>query len=328
MWKTKLTLLGLGTALLFQACGEPTETPPDGGKNKPVTTEVKFVAPEFNADSAYAYIEKQLSFGPRIPNSTGHKACADWMVKKLDGWADRVMVQEVQVKAHDGIPFNIRNIIASFKPELANRVLVSAHWDSRPYADQEVGKEKQPVPAANDGASGVGVMMEMARLLKAQAPSIGVDFILFDAEDYGAYEVENSFCLGSQYWARNLHVPGYRARFGMNLDMVGAADARFYQEGFSLKYAQNHVTKVWTTAHQLGYGQYFPYDMVDFGLTDDHYYVVMGTGIPMVEIAHYDPRTNQWFPHWHKTTDDLSTIAKPTLKAVGQTVLEVVCREK
>lgn len=325
MWKIKSILLVLTVLLIYQGCKEEGNDP---NKGKIPPPEVKFLAPAFNADSAYAYVEKQLSFGPRIPNSTGHRACSDWMIAKLQGWADKVTVQETQIKAHDGTPFNIRNIIASFKPDLGSRVLVSAHWDSRPYADQEKGKEREPVPAANDGASGAAVMMEMARQLKAQPPTAGVDFIFFDAEDYGAYEVENSFCLGSQYWAKNPHTPGYHAKFGMNLDMVGAEGARFYQEGFSLKLALGYVNTVWTTAHQLGYGEYFPWDRVDFGLTDDHFYVADGAGIPMVEIAHYDPRTNQWFPHWHKTTDDLSTISKPTLKAVGQTVLEVVCREK
>lgn len=326
MWKIRITLLGLAAMLVITGCDPAPKDPGTIGNQPPV--EVKFLAPAFNADSAYAFIEKQLAFGPRIPNSTGHKACSDWMIARFNLWADKVTVQETQVKAYDGTVFNIRNIIASFKPEAGNRMLVSAHWDSRPFADQEVGKEKQPVPAANDGASGVAVIMEIARQLKQQPPSVGVDLILFDAEDYGAYEVENSFCLGSQYWAKNKHIPNYRAKFGINLDMVGAEGAQFYQEGFSLKYAKNHVTTVWTTAHQLGYSQYFPWDLVDFALTDDHYYVVTEGGIPMVEVAHYDPHSLNWFPHWHKTTDDLSTISKPTLKAVGQTVLEVICREK
>lgn len=327
MWKTNfIAAVLIATAMIFAGCEDDQTGKKPDGKNPP--PKVEFLAKDFSGDSAYKFIEKQLEFGPRIPNTDAHVKCAEWLADKFKGWADEVNVQQTQVNAHDGTIFNIRNIIASFKPGAKSRVMVTAHWDSRPFADQDDNNPDAPVPAANDGGSGVGVILELARQLSLQAPTIGVDFILFDAEDYGAYEVENSFCLGSQYWAKNKHKPGYAARFGINLDMVGAKNARFYQEGFSLQYGQNHVHKVWAAAHQLGYGTYFPWDMVDFGLTDDHYYVITQAGIPMVEVADYNPYNAEWFPHWHKTTDNIDAISSETLKAVGHTVLEVVYREK
>jgi hypothetical protein len=197
--------------------------------------------PGFNADSAYFYIEKQVAFGPRVPNTAAHKACAVWLENTLKRFTAEVVVQQTRLKASDGTLLDSRNIIASFNPEDKSRVLLCAHWDSRPWADHDPdpANRRKPVPAANDGGSGVGVLLEIARQMSQHNPGLGVDIVLFDAEDYGDHEesassTQDSWGLGSQYWSRNPHVPGYSARFGILLDMVGANGATFTMEGTSM----------------------------------------------------------------------------------------------
>jgi glutaminyl-peptide cyclotransferase len=323
-------ILLLALSLFFAACGGDSK---NGGTNTNGTNpqpQVKFVpvAPPFNADTAYAFIEKQLAFGPRVPNTREHKACAAWYKQKFESYGAKVTMQNAILKAWDGQPLDATNVIAAFNPDSRRRVIVSAHWDSRPFADKDPENPNVPVPAANDGASGVAVILELARQFSLKAPTIGVDFILWDAEDYGRYDDNESWCLGSQYWSRNQHVPNYNPKYGINLDMVGAKDARFQKDGWSLQYARAQVDMVWNMAHTLGYGVYFPLAIKDIASIDDHYYVQEIAGIPMVEIIDRHEMTGEFFPHWHKTTDDIEHIDKATLKAVGQTVLEVLYREK
>lgn len=286
--------------------------------------------PDFQADSAYAYIEKQLSFGPRVPNSNGHLACANWLEQELRALGGAMYLQPAEVEAYNGTRLYMQNIIASFQPEKKTRIILSAHWDTRHIADADPDSSKQsePIPGANDGGSGVGILLEIARLLGQQPPEVGIDIILWDAEDYGDPDgnVQNSYGLGSQYWARNPHKPGYKAKYGINLDMVGAAGATFFQEGQSRTYASEVVKKVWDTAHRIGYGSYFPYLPSD-GIVDDHLYVNAIARIPMIDIIH-QPNGEGFFEHWHTHQDDIDVISKETLKAVGQTLLEVVYREK
>lgn len=332
MWKTKILLAAMGALLLVMGCddkkggGGKLPDKPDGPVVDPPV--FKPVAPPFVADSAFSFIEKQLSFGPRIPNTPGHVACADWLAGKFEEFGADVFVQKANVLAWDGSNFAIRNIVGSYKPEAAKRIIVSAHWDSRPFADKDPYSPSSPVPAANDGGSGVGVILELARQLKSTPPAVGVDFILWDAEDYGNYDIDDSWCLGSQYWSRNPHKPNYKAAYGINLDMVGAKDARFIKDGYSMQLAANQVNHYWSIGHQLGYGTYFPTG--DFGVAtiDDHFFVMEIAKIPMVEVIDRNVNTGEFFPHWHKVTDDLSQIDKATLKAVGQTTLEVLMREK
>lgn len=323
-------LLPLLLVFLLTACGDDkkgngnTVDPPKPDTAPPP----KPIAPALNADSIYAYVEKQMAFGDRIPNSKAHVACGDWFESFLKTYADTVYVQAFTAVTHDRKKLNARNFIASFNPGSATRILVSAHWDTRPLADQDPEKPNAPVPGANDGASGVGVILEMARVMKANPPKVGVDFILWDVEDLGEYNVENSFCLGSQYWVKNRHLPNYRPKFGINLDMVGAADAKFFQEGWSRKFALQYVNEVWTVANQLGYSKYFLWIAEDGGIIDDHYYLATEGGIPMVEIIHRDPSTGNFFPHWHTVEDNMEKIAKEPMLATGQTVMEVIYRQK
>lgn len=323
----KLLLL-IPLSLFTNSCNNNMKT-----DNKTERSEEKKVVevPAFNADSAYGYIEKQLSFGPRVPNSTAHRECGDWLVKTLKQYTPTVIEQKANLKAFDGTILNSRNIIASFNPESTSRVLLCSHWDSRPWADHDPdpANHKKPVPAANDGASGVGVLLELARQMHLKDPGLGVDIIFFDAEDYGEPRdeqgtYENSWCLGSQYWAANPHTPGYNARFGILLDMVGSKDAIFTQEQFSMYYAPNIVRKVWGTAERLGYKHLFTNEKCG-PITDDHYYINEILRIPTIDIIDYkDDRDKGFFKYWHTVKDDMDNISKETLKAVGHTVTTVV----
>jgi Zn-dependent M28 family amino/carboxypeptidase len=275
-----------------------------------------------------------MDFGARVPNTEAHRQCADFLIKTLQKYADNVITQDAKLKAFNGTILNSKNIIAEFNPQAHSRILLCSHWDSRPFADQEKdeNKRKMPVPAANDGASGVGVLLEVARLLSITKPSIGIDIIFFDAEDYGQSEhskgenVEDSWCLGTQYWAKNLHRPNYSAKFGILLDMVGAPNATFAMEGTSVYYANDIIEKVWDVAAKSGYSDYFIYKKTS-AITDDHSYVNSIAGIPCIDIIHYDPSTSSGFgSYWHTLNDNMSNIDKKTLKAVGQTLMNLIAQ--
>ncbi len=295
------------------------------------------VSPDFNADSAYAYVDRQVAFGYRVPNTKEHVACGDYLVAEMKRFGAEVQEQKMVVTAYDGTKLNARNIIASYGLDKKNRVLLFAHWDTRPYSDQDPdpANHKKPLLGANDGASGVGVLMEVGRVLQSKAPEVGVDIIFFDAEDYGipAFAEKSlikgeTWCLGSQYWANNPHVPNYKAKFGILLDMVGAEGATFYKEAISKEYAGDILEKVWRTAGLLSYGKFF-IGKDGGGVTDDHVPVNQIRKIPSIDIIDYRQDMDHGFFHsWHTQKDDMRNISKETLKAVGQTVLEVVYKEK
>ena len=215
--------------------------------------------------------------------------------------------------------------------------MLCAHWDSRPYADYDADekKHKKPIDGANDGASGVGVLLEIARQIQKEAPALGIDIIFFDAEDYGTPiwhtgpTKAHDWCLGSQYWSRTPHVKDYYARYGILLDMVGGKGGTFYYEPYSYRTARKEVKKIWKKAHELGYGNYF---IMEEGseVTDDHVYVNQLARIPCVDIINYDPtcENSSFGPTWHTVNDNISNIDRNTLKAVGQTVMDVIYNEK
>jgi glutaminyl-peptide cyclotransferase len=330
MSKTKslAAVAALLSLCLIVACGDGKPVDNGGGTDTIKVEPFKAIAPDFSADSAYRFIEQQLAFGPRIPGTPAHAACATWMAAQFTRYGAQVTVQDGQMPDKNGKTVAFKNIIASYNPAATSRVMLTAHWDSRPAADKDGSKPTQPVPGANDGASGVAIILEVARQFAAKAPTAGIDLILWDAEDNGDYNDNDSWCLGSQYWAKHPHKAGYRARYGINLDMVGAKDARYTKDGYSLQNARAETDKVWSTAALLGYGNYFSAAMTDYASIDDHYFVMEGAGIPMVEVIHRDLSTGDFFPHWHTTTDDISSIDKATLKATGQTMLEVLYREQ
>lgn len=293
-------------------------------------------SPDFNADSAYSYVDKQVAYGPRVPNTAEHVACGDYLVAELKRFGADVYEQKMELQTFDKVKLNARNIIGSFDKQNSKRVLLFAHWDSRPFSDRDQNKDNyhKPLLGANDGASGVGVLLELARNIQAKSPNIGVDIIFFDAEDWGppAFledEPEGDWwCLGSQYWSKNPHVADYKAKYGILLDMVGAPDATFYKEYYSKENAGGVVEKVWSVARQLGFGSYFV--SKDGGaIMDDHIPVIQNRKIPSIDIIHFSADTEHNFgAYWHTQKDDMSSISKETLKAVGQTVMEVVYLEK
>ena len=290
-------------------------------------------APEFSGDSAFHFVEKQLAFGPRVPGSRAHGEAAAWFVQQFKAYGAKVRVQEANVQHYTGKTLNIKNIIASYNPKAQKRVILSAHWDTRPIAEEDADpdRQNQPIPGANDGASGVAVLLEAARQFHQKAPKIGVDLILWDAEDWGDPSglAEDSWALGSQYWARNPHQPGYTAQYGINLDMVGAKGATFLQDPTSMEYAPEVVDKVWRRASELGHGDLFLY-IRSRPVLDDHTYVNQIAGIPMIDIIHTESHKSDklFFPHWHTHDDDIEQIDPRTLQAVGETILSVVYSER
>jgi glutaminyl-peptide cyclotransferase len=318
-------ILAYCTALtsLFWGCNQTTETTTS---DSPAASETVIVTQKktgFSADNAYNHIKSQLDFGFRIPGTPAHKQCADWLLKQLKTQCDTTYFQVGQSKnPTSGATIPIYNIIGSINPQAEKRMIFAAHWDSRPMADQDDNNPKDPILAANDGASGVGVILELARILHSEKPEWGVDFILFDAEDLGVAEIENSFCLGSQYWGKNLHKANYKANFGVLLDMVGGKDAKFMWEANSNQYANWILVHTWQIAKELGHDNHFQLQNIG-AITDDHKYVYETTNIPMIDIIQYNENTG-FAPYWHTHDDNLDAIDKNTLQAVGNTLLNLI----
>lgn len=297
---------------------------------------VQPVGPDFNADSAYIYLQEQCDFGPRTMNSTAHDKCEKWIIQKFEQYGCKVTTQKATLNGYDGTPLRSTNIMASYNPEATTRIMFCAHWDCRPWADNDPDSTNwhKPIIAANDAASGVGVMIELARILKGSGLELGVDFVCFDAEDYGTpqwfkgEDPGDTWALGAQYFANNLP-EGYAPRYGILLDMVGGVGAKFYREGMSMQYAPAIVKKVWNAARQVGYGSYFP--KADGGMiTDDHIPVNQTANIPCIDVIPYYPDCAQssFGPTWHTIADNMDNIDKNTLKAVGQTMVQVLFTEK
>jgi glutaminyl-peptide cyclotransferase len=300
-------------------------------------TEVNLVeTPDFKADSAYQYIAQQVAFGPRIPGSEASQNTLQFLVAKLKSYGWTVTEQPFTAFRYDGKKLQGTNIIAQFQPAVAKRILLAAHWDARSIADKDSVRKNEPIDAANDGASGVGVLLEIARNLHEakNKPAVGVDIVLFDLEDHGEpddYTGEhkpNSWALGSQHWAANLVPANYKAYYGILLDMVGGKGAMFPHEGSSMQYAPGIVRSVWATAADLGYSHLFV-DQDAFGISDDHTAVNEIAKIQMIDIIDLRASNGGFeFGSFHHThADNLANIDKSTLKAVGQTLLQVLYRE-
>ena len=330
----KRSFLLLAGAVVLALCTFLLTCTPDGPDNpsgtEPPKTPVLEI-PVFNADSAYNYIAQQVAFGPRVLGSAGHEATQEWLTAELKKTGDRVLVQDFIANVYTGDKFPAANLIAQFNPDVSDRILLAAHWDTRHVADSPLNKERveEPILGADDGGSGVGVLLEIARILKAHPIGLGVDIILFDAEDYGdsSGETQDSYCLGSQYWGRNPHSP-YKARYGILLDMVGAKDAKFLVDGISAQINPQLVRKVWTLASRMGKSNYF-IQQNGPGITDDHFYVTKFGGVPMIDIINLAGAGGEtaFGDHWHTHNDDMDIIDKNTLRAVGQVLLAAIYRE-
>lgn len=301
---------------------------------QPKTEFIAIEKPEFNEDSAYFYVEQQVDFGPRFPNNEAHAKCAIFLKEKLSSLGLETQIQEGKATTFNNKNISIKNIIGSYKPELQKRILLFAHWDSRPFADHDVKDKTKPILGANDGASGIGILLEVARQLEFNQPEIGVDIIFFDAEDYGqpsslmVNSSSESWCLGSRYWTKNPHKANYSANFGILLDMVGNSNPQFTKEGISMKYAPQIVNKVWDVAARLGYQHIFVNKETFFVGIDDHQPINEIMGIPSIDIIHYEESTGNFHHSWHTHDDNMDVIDKSTLKIVGETILAVIYQGK
>ncbi len=317
--------------ILIGLCSVTSIACKNGEEQKSASTETKptpqIKTPAFEADSAYNAVAAQVAFGPRTPGSTAQKQCAAWMELHLKQVCDTVYRQDVKVTGGDKKELPCINLIGVINPKATKRILLLTHWDSRPWADQDTKDKDKPVLAADDGGSGVAVLIEVARQIKAMslATDMGIDILLTDVEDYGKSEWgENSYCLGTQYWATHKHVAGYTANFGILLDMVGARGAQFPLEGLSRQFADGVQQMVWQAAAHAGYSSYFPYTEAP-AITDDHVPVNQLGGIKTIDIINLTNNPQDPFAaHWHTHNDNMQIIDKATLKAVGQTLLQVI----
>jgi Zn-dependent M28 family amino/carboxypeptidase len=325
----KISVIFIFAGVVLISCSDSGNRKSSNKKSR--KNNVQISVPDFNADSTYRFVKTQVDFGPRVPNSEAHEVCANYLLDKLRDYADTAFFQSFKTRAFDGTTLNGKNIIASFNLNAKSRIFLSAHWDSRPWSDKDPDPSKHniPVDAANDGASGVGVILEIARQMSISKPGIGVDMIFFDLEDYGNYSDNDSWALGAQYWSKNLHDPDYRAKYGILLDMVGAKGAKFYMEGYSMMYAADIVKKVWTAAGRAGYGTFFIFEKVGY-IDDDHLSVNENAGIPTIDIIHLanNSSNGSFFEYWHTTKDNMDAIDKEVLKAVGQTLMTVIYEER
>jgi hypothetical protein len=272
---------------------------------------------EFDGARGLGYVERQLAFGPRIPNTAGHRAAGDWLAAELAVRADTVIVQAWTHVTARGDTLALRNFFARFRPEATERVLFLAHWDTRPRADHSanLAAQRQPVPGANDGASGVAVLLGIADALKARAPAVGVDLLFVDGEDWGDFSDSTEALIGSRYFAAHLP-PGYQPLYGVLFDMVGDKDLQLYWEGYSQSFAPEVVQRVWSYAERLGYDRVFQ-PGVRHTLVDDHV-PLQEAGLRVIDVVDFD------YPYWHTTEDTFDKVSASSLKVVGDVAIALV----
>jgi len=272
---------------------------------------------EFDGERALGYVQQQLAFGPRVPNTEAHRRAGDWLEQELAARADTLVVQAWIHRTDRGDTLALRNLLARFRPEATERVLFLAHWDSRPMADRSanLADQRRPVPGANDGASGVAVLLGVADALRARPPAVGVDLLFVDGEDWGDFSDTTESLIGSRYFAAHLP-PGYQPLFGVLFDMVGDRDLQLYWEGYSQANAPEVVERVWTTAERLGHGRVF-LPGVRHTLIDDHV-PLQNAGLRVIDVIDFD------YPPWHTTEDTYDKISAASLAAVGDVAIALV----
>ncbi|MBX3173593.1 MAG: M28 family peptidase [Gemmatimonadaceae bacterium] len=308
-----LALAGLPLVAAL-ACGGGADARPGDAAAANVST----AASEFDADAAMRYVTAQIEFGPRVPGTAAHRAAGDWMVREFGARADTMLVQTWTHTTEDGQRLPMRNVLARFNPAAARRVLYVAHWDSRPRADKEMRAEdrNKPIPGANDGASGVALLLGVADALKANPVAVGVDLLLVDGEDWGSFDTNTDVLLGAKYFATHLPSATYAPEFGVVWDMIGKADARFLYESHSVRAAPEVVQRVWTTAQRLGHGIYFP--TREYGpITDDHLPLIEA-GLKVIDVIDLD------YAYHHTLEDTADKVSRATMQVVGDVALAVL----
>lgn len=281
------------------------------------TTALQSVAPRLSGDSAYEHIRTQVAFGPRVPNTEGHRAQLAWMVEYLKERADTVLVQSWTHKTTKGHAIQLANVFARINPNAEDRILLLAHWDTRPTADQDRDETKRelPISGANDGASGTALLLEMANVMAKTRPDIGVDILLVDGEDYGPGDMY----LGARYFAANLP-PGYRPLYGILVDMIADRNPQYPVESNSKEMAPEVVERVWRTAEQLGFGQYFRRSSQ--GAIEDDHVPLNHAGIRTIDIIDFDYGSGNEF--WHTSGDVLENTSPLGLEVVGSVLMELI----
>ena len=310
-------------AALLPACG--------GKEEHQMPKTIAFVppasVPAFDGGRAFALLERQVDFGPRMPNSEAHESCLAFFGKFFDSLGVATEMQTFRLAGYDGTQLRLTNVIARLRPEAKDRILLAAHWDSRPFADRETDPvlAAQPIPGANDGASGVAVLLHLAEILSAHPAAVGVDIVLFDGEDYGREGDESMFLIGSKYFAATLG-DATRYRFGILLDLVGDRDAVFPREALSKQYAGDVQDMIWTEARRLGLTAFS--DRAHSAILDDHVPLNTVAGIKTVDIIDAelvggdtaDPRRG----YWHTLRDTPEQCDAQTLAAIGRLLLSII----
>jgi len=299
-------LLAIGVA----ACGGSEQNRPSGPDPS---------VPVFDGQAAHALIERQVAFGPRAPGTEGHAAQLAWMEAYLRERADSVELQPFTHRSRDGRTLQMANVIARFRPDAADRILLAAHWDTRPTADadRDEARRAEPILGANDGASGVAVLLQLADVLSRHGPPIGVDIILFDGEDWARGEM----FLGSKHFAANLP-QGYRPLYGVLVDMVGDRNPVFPTEGYSQQYAPEVVDRVWRLAADVGFGEYFP--RANQGYIEDDHVPLNEAGLRTINIIDFEYGPGNRF--WHTHEDVLANTGPRGLEVVGVVLAHLVYR--
>lgn len=327
----RLPLLAILFISIFAfSCGESSKK---GGAEKIVELKAH---PKPNADSLFQFVKDQVDFGPRVPNTEAHRNAADWFVRKFESYGAKVQVQAFDAQVYDGTTVALKNVIASYNPQAKKRILLAAHWDTRPFADHDEEDKYASLDGANDGGSGVAVLLEIARIIHSQAPpTVGVDMILFDGEDWGEHNEEGStdlpegldswWALGSQHWSKNKHQANYTAFYGILLDMVGGPNPQFLYDSVSQQNAGRILTKVWSIAHANGYQNHFKKQMGFGGIVDDHVFVNQYARIPMIDIIDY--QNGGFTKAWHTQNDYLENISRESLEVVANVLLSVLYNE-
>lgn len=308
--------------LLASACSH-------SGKKTSYTLESKGRSvPAFSADSTYHFIQKQLSFGPRTVGSNAHRQALQWLTNRLNyDSGNQVYIQRFTLPGYGHDTLRMANVIAAFNPGAKDRIMLCTHWDTRPRSDQDsiAAYRDKPIPGADDGASGVAVLLELAKIFHKSTPPVGVDLIFFDGEDYGKDDDLAYYFLGSRYWAQHQPVPGYKPRFGILLDMVGGVNATFLKEGMSMREDPGLVNAIWSVAGQLGYGNFFR-NQVSNGISDDHVVMNQYLGFSTIDIIDHSQKNGKvHFPfYWHTHRDNIKIISRKTLHAVGSVLTHLI----
>jgi glutaminyl-peptide cyclotransferase len=311
-------ILVLIFGILFFGCSKDAPRPQTESAHQ-ATLEIE--VPAFNPTRAFDYLTKQTSFGPRNPGSAGHQRCLNYLTKELQALTPSTELQSFTQDGYDGEKLHLTNIFSSINPKAVNRILLVSHWDTRPRADEDkdVSKQNQPILGANDGASGVAILLEIANDLKQSSPPIGVDILLDDGEDYGKQSDQDNYLLGTRYFAKHLK-PDYHPSFGILLDMVGDSNLELMKEPLSMRYAPEVVDLVWSTARSLGVYQFT--ENVQHPVLDDHV-PLNEAGIKAIDLIDfaYPDSSNRY---WHTTEDTPDKCSPASLQAVGKVLLEII----